>query len=324
MPTETKPKETARRTSSRKPGHTVGIEFDHLAIRGARLAQDGSGGAAVDMLSDVTGNFSEDRDLIEGLMLIKDQLKMGPRDTLATCLAGKQVSASQVTFRRLPAEEMEQALRIEMRKSIPFEIAGSTLDYQVLSGDSPQAETAQVLVAVAASGLLSRQLKVLEKAGLTPHFVDVLPVAVGNALWSWTGAPKGDYPYVAVHIGPQISTIVIDGARSPFFNRYIYFAAEDFVGREPTPDIEKRVASLAEEVARSLAFYEKNSFATGFQEVTLLGEYLETPALADRIRRQTGLSVRKMDLPRKLGLSHDRPAGRFDLAVSMAIRAGEE
>lgn len=308
-----------------KPGISVGLEFDHLAIRAARLAADGKGGHAVESMADVTGNFTEDADLIEGLRQIKDRLKIGAKDVLATCLSGKQVSASQITFRRLPPEEMEPALRIELRKSVPFEISGSTLDYQILAGGDSQAETIQVLVAVAGSGMLSRQLKVLEKAGLTPFTVDVLPVAAGNALWTSVGAPKNDSPHVAVHIGPQISTIVIDGAKSPFFNRYVYFAAEDFVGKDPgAADMEKRTHSLAEEVARSLAFYEKSAFTTGFQEILLLGEYLDTPNLSEKLRRQTGLGVRKMDLPKKIGMSHDMPPGRFDLAVALALRAGED
>lgn len=308
-----------------KPGHAIGLDFDHLAIRAARLALDGRGGCVVEGMADVTGNFTEDADLIEGLRQIKDRLKIGAKDALATCLSGKQVSVSQITFRRLPLEEMEPALRLEMRKSVPFEIAGSTMDYQILENGEAQTETIQVLVAVAGSGMLNRQLKVLEKAGLAPYTVDVLPVAAGNAMWVSVGTPKNDSPHVAVHIGPQISTIVIDGARSPLFNRYVYFSAEDFVGKEPgSPDVEKRIQSLVEEVSRSLAFYEKSTFATGFQEILLLGEYLDTPNFSEKLRRQTGLGVRKMDIPKKLGHSHEMPQGRFDLAVALALRAGEE
>lgn len=314
-----------RKKSSGRPGYSVGLEFDHLAIRAAKLGTDGNGGWKVEDLADVTGNFAEDADLIEGLRQLKDRLRIASRDGLATCLTGKQVSASQITFRNLPAEEMSQALRLEMRKSVPFDIAGSTLDYQVLNEAAAQAETVQVLVALAGAGLLSRQLNVLEKAGLSPSVVDVLPISAGNALWNWVGQPKNDAPVAAVHIGPQISTIVIDGPKSPFFYRYVYFAAEDFVGKETgTNELDKRIHSLAEEVARSLAFYEKSALAGGFQEICLMGEYLDTPLLTEKLRRTTGLGLRKMDLAKKMGHEHAMPAGRFDLAVSLALRAGEE
>lgn len=305
--------------------YAVGIEFDHLAVRAARIAIDGSSGYAVEGLADVSGDFSEDDALIEGMRQVKDRLRIGLRDSLSTCIGGKQVSATQIPFRKLAPEEMESALRLEMRKTVPFEIAGATLDYQVLGDGEAQSDTVQVLVAMAAAGMVGRQLGLLEKAGLTPSFVDVLPVAAGNALWSWVGLPKNDNPFVAVHVGPQTSTIVVDGARSPFFNRYVYFAAEDFAGADPgSPDLEKRLRSLAEEITRSVSFYEKSTFAGGFQEVLLLGEYLDTPGLPETIRRITGLPARRMDIPRKLGHAHDQPPGRFDLALALALRAGEE
>lgn len=310
---------------SMKPGHAVGLEYDNLAIRAARLALDGKGGILIENLIDATGNFGEDADLIDGLRQVKDRLKMGAKDKVFTCLAGKQVSASQITFRKLPPDEMEQALRIEMRKSTPFDVAGSTLDYQILGEPEQKAETVQILVAMAGAGLLTRQLKILEKADINPASIDVLPVAVCNALWTYVGSPPGDGPLVALHIGPQVSTIVIDGQKSQFFNRYIYFAAEETIGKDPmAPESERRTQSLVDEVSRSLAFYEKSTFATGFREILLLGDYLESKVIEERIRRKTGLTTRKMDLPNKLGLGHDSPAGRFDLAVSLAFRGGQE
>ncbi|HLP40243.1 MAG TPA: hypothetical protein VK465_01940, partial [Fibrobacteria bacterium] len=109
------------------------------------------------------------------------------------------------------------------------------------------------------------------------------------------------------------------------FNRYVYFAAEDCVGREPEgAESERRVQSLVDEVSRSLAFYESSVGARGFQELNLLGEYLDIPFLEERLRRQTGLSIRKMDMPRRLGYQHNIPEGRFDLAIALALLAGGE
>lgn len=302
---------------------SIGLEFDHLAVRSARVAKDSKGGYSVANLVDLTGDFSDDAALIEGIRQVVGQLKVGTREPLAACLLGKQISASQITFRRLPREEMESALRLEVRKSLPFEIAGASLDYHILTPETVESETIQVLVAVAGTGLLKRHLQVLEKAGLAPQWVDVLPVAIANSLWSWVGTPRGEKPLVALHIGPQISTIVVDGIKTPFFNRSVYFAAEDFANGNLTPDLEKSLLALSDEVLRSLAFYEKSNFTTGFQEINLLGEYLDTPTLKERLSRQTGLPVKKMDLPKKFGMSHDKPQGRFDLAVNLAVKAAE-
>jgi type IV pilus assembly protein PilM len=220
---------------------------------------------------------------------------------------------------------MESALRLEARKYVPFDVAGAALDYQVLDGVPEGSQSIEVLVALAGAGTLAQHLKVLERAGLNPSVVDVLPVAAGNALWNWVDPSRHDAHHVALHIGPQISTIVIDGARSPYFNRYVYFAAEDYAGREQgSVESEKRIQGLVDEVSRSLAFYETSAGARGFQEISLLGEFLDIPSLEERLRRQTGLAVRKMDMPRRLGYQHDFPVGRFDLAVALALLAGGE
>lgn len=314
-------------TSKKKPrtGHAVGLEFDHLAIRAARLVLNVGSAHAVENLVDVAGDFTTDDGLVDGLRQVRDRLKLTPREPLGTCLAGKQVSVSQIPFRRLAREEMEPALRLEARKHVPFDVAGAALDYQVLDGAPEGSQSIDVLVALAGAGILAQHLKVLERAGLNPSVVDVLPVAVGNALWNWVDPFRQDAHHVALHIGPQVSTIVIDGARSPYFNRYVYFAAEDCVGREPEgAESERRVQSLVDEVSRSLAFYESSAGARGFQEISLLGEYLDIPFLEERLRRQTGLTIRKMDMPRRLGYQHNIPEGRFDLAIALALLAGGE
>jgi Tfp pilus assembly PilM family ATPase len=309
-----------------KPGYTVGLEYDHLAIRGARIASDRKGGVSIDRLDEIRGDYTQDESLIDGLRSIKEKLGVTARDTIVACLAGKQVFASQITFRNLGREEMEPALRLELRKSMHFEVATASLDYQVLQqGDATAVtgDTVQVLVALAGGGLLPRQLKNLNKAGLKPAAVDVLPIAISNAIWTWADKPR-EHPQVAVHVGPVVSTIVIDGLRSPFFNRSVPFPADEILGKDPAAAMgDKRTPALGDEIARSLTFYEKNTFASGFTEILLLGEYLEDTPLPDLLRRHTGIPVRRMDIVKKLGAVNSREAGRFDLAVALAAR-GEE
>ena len=311
-----------RSIQTSKPGLTVGIEYDHLAIRAALLNSDGRGTFSVAKLEEIRGAYAEDRAILEGFRQVKTKLGLSGRDPVVTCLSGKQVFATQLPFRRLGAEEMEQALRLELRKTVHFEVATSTLDYQILGeDDGSNGGEAQVLVALASTSLLNRQLALLEKAGLKAMAVDVLPVAIANSLWAWKAGDELHHPLVAVHIGPQVSTIVIDGEYSPFFNRNVYFAAEDVFGENANPvDREKRIQSLAEEVSRSIIFYEKNSEISGFQEILLLGDYLEGSSLMEKLQRQTGLPVQKMDLAGKMGSIREPQPGRFDLAVALALR----
>lgn len=311
-----------RTIQTSKPGIIFGIEHDAQSIRSARLSTDGRGGFTVDRLEEVRGDFSEDVGLLEGFRKIRSLLNISTRDAVVACLTGKQVFATQLAFRKLAPEEMEQALRLELRKTVHFEVATSTLDFEILDeGDGSTGGEVQVMVAVASNGVLKKHLGHLEKAGLKAVAVDVLPVAVANAVWAWQGGGEGAHPLVALHLGPQVSTIVIDGEHSPFFNRNVYFPAEDAFGPNASAaDQDKRLRSLADEITRSLLFYEKNCRVSGFQEVVLLGEYLDREPLVPLLRNVTGLSVKKMDLAGKFGSLREPMAGKFDLAVALALR----
>ena len=295
----------AKRTiQTAKPGKILGIEHDHLGIRCARLSSDGRGGFAVERLEEIKGNFGEDAALLEGIRQIRAIIGTSAKEPVVTCLAGKQVFASQIEFRRLSPEEMDQALRLELRKTVHFEVATSTLDYQILPGEDESSDApVQVMVALAGNALLNRSLHLLEKAGLQPSAVDVLPVAIANALWSFADG-TADQPLIGLHVGAQIS-----------------FAAEDVFRKEANPaDRDKRLQLLADEVSRSLLFYEKNYGLSGYQGIVLLGDYLEGNGLIPSLSRQTSLPVHKMDLAAKLGYQKGQEPGHFDLAVSLALR----
>ncbi len=304
------------------PGFTLGVEFDSLAIRAARLFSDGRGGFSISGLDEFRGDLSDDDAIIEGLRKLNTRLGVGARESVVSCVTGKQVYATQIPFRKLGSEELEQALRLELRKTVHFEIATSALDYEVLPDDQGNdSGSCQLMVALAANSVLTRQMQVLERAGLKAATVDVLPISIANAIWSWRQGQESDAPAVALHIGPQVSTIVIDGEFSPFFNRSIYFAAEEVFGEQlSASDKAKRLQSLADEVTRSLSFYEKNALGTGFQEILLLGDYLSSPTLTDALRRQTGLMTSRMDLAAKLGSGLTAEPGKFDLALALALR----
>ena len=310
-----------RTIQTSKPGISIGIEHDHQGIRTARLIMDGRGTFTIDQLEEIKGDFSEDSGLLSGFKQLKNSLNPGVRDAIVACISGKQAFASQLEFRRLLHEEMEQALRLELRKTVPFEVATSTLDYQFLTEGETSGSLIQVLVALAPTIMLNRETRILDAAGLKPTAVDVLSIVVANAIWSWRGGEPSLHPLVALHVGPQVSTIVIDGIDSPFFSRNVYFSAEDTLGKNTAPaERDKRIKELADEVARSLAFYEKSAFGSGFQELLLLGEFLDAPALEEQLRRHAGLPVQKMSLATRFGYKGVTEPGHFDLAIALALR----
>lgn len=314
---------TKRSIQTSNPGYYIGIEFDAHTIRAARVSSDGRGSFTIASLEEASGDYTEDASLIENLRIVKTRLGVGPRDAIVTCLSGKQVYATQLDFRRLSGEEMEQALRLELRKIVHFEVATSSIDFEVLEDDGgPTGGQCRVMVSLASNSVLSRQMLLLDRAGMRPAAMDVLPLTVANALWLWRGAGGMESPCVALHLGPQVSTLVIDGEYSPFFNRSIPFAIDETNGDATSPtERAKKLSYLAEEVSRSLAFHEKNSGAGGYRELVILGEEIEGSEFGEVIKRRTGLDTFRMDLAGRIGGAKEvKRTGSFDIAIALALR----
>jgi|GEM_PF-720966 len=313
-------------TAAKNKAHTVvGLEFDAHAIRALRVNHAGASGYRIESLCEERGDFKEDTDLLDGLRKVKSRLSIGAREHVVTALAGKQVWAGEIQFRPLPPHEMVPALKLEVRKILHFEANHSALDYQVLSEANPQAnqEFANLLVVAAHNTLLNKQIKWLEKSGMRVAVVEVLPVAVMNAVWAQVGISKGEAAHVGLHFGPQVCTVCIDGEKSPFFNRSIYFSAEEVFGQgDPLTgrERERRLQILGEEIGRTLAYYEKNSLIGGFQSVSVFGDFSGEPGLTELVQKYTGMMPAELDVLKRFGYSMPAEASRFALSLALALR----
>lgn len=307
-----------------------GIEYDQCGIRGARVVMERVGDdelRVLDTVEEITGDFSTGEELLAGLKQLREKLAAAAGGFLATCIGGKEVYAARLAFRRLPDNEMANALRLEMRKSLPFELSSSTMDFQIMDSGERKDDKVDVLVAVVADALMSRHLKVLEKAGLKPEIVDVLPTAIANALNISLGdeAEEG-IAHLALHIGPSMSTVVFDGAGVPFFTRSIYFDAQRiFNGKEKAERMSERERSsktetFLGEITRSLSFYEHTYKVSRFGRMALMGDFSDRADLRMMIAERAGLQPLTSSPASRMGAAGMAPPGKLDLAVALASR----
>jgi Tfp pilus assembly PilM family ATPase len=313
---------------STKPLSSIGLDFDSTAIRGARieLAPGGSETMYVlKQLEQVRGSFTKDEALISGLKQIRDKLQISAADRLVTCVSGKQVYAAQMPFKKLPAAEMKNALRIEIRKSLPFESSGSIIEYQPIDGND-KADVGEYFVTAVANILLDRHLQILGKAGLKPSSVDVLPAAVANTLYAGVTDLEQGNAYVMIHVGPSVCTLVIDGRGAQFFHRTIYFVAEEMFGEAqpatplPQREWDRRMTALGDEVVRSISFYEKSYRGSKIGGVYLLGDYAKNEHLKTTIQSRTGLYVNHTGIASQLGNKDEAIQGIYEIALALALR----
>ena len=245
---------------------SIGIEFDTISIRAVKLnILSGSSKSKVMVagLSELRGDFSSDENLAGGMKKIKEKIAVSPTDLVATTLSGKQVYVAQIPFRKLPDEEMKNALRLEIKKSLSFEVAGAAIDFQMVEG-TKKGDDAQFIVTAVPSVMVSRHLNMMERLGIKPYIVDVLPLSIANAFHLSQPSLALGLAYVVVHIGPIVTNVVICGDSTvPFFHRSIYFLCDELFGDNEQAsalsgdDLDRKLNDLTEEIARSISFYGK-------------------------------------------------------------------
>lgn len=316
-----------------KGASAIGIEIDSQAIRAARVAPGRGGGAhaTVSAIEEVGGSFTTDEQIVEGLRMLRKRLEISFADTVVTCVGGKQVYATQMMFKKLSDDEMKTALKFEIRKNLPFDTANATIEYQFLSQPSKKNEFAPLIVTAVANTLLRKTLALFEKAGLPPTIIDLFPLTVANSLWAGKLAAGAapDTAATVLHIGPEFSTVVIDGDKVPFFTRTIYFnTVESPVAAQQTPvvtttgDFDRKAAAYTEEISRSLAYYRTTFRTRTAPSLVVLGAYA-LPELLDKIMRDTSLTISRLDLVSDLDAHQTAPAGKFDIAVTLGLRGME-
>ncbi|MDR3012065.1 MAG: pilus assembly protein PilM [Chitinispirillales bacterium] len=323
----------------------VGFDQDSASIRAVRLALDPprSWGRAPDWeflgAEEETGNFTDEAQLVASLKGLRDRLKIQPTDFVITCLSGKQTYAVQVDVRRLPDDEMPNMLRLELRKSMPFEATVATFDYQFLSTESGSGREGgggvPVMVSAAANSYLSKHIDTYAKANLRPSHVEILPISIANAFWAMRSAdPKAvaaQETYAILHLSSNTCTIVIDGGKHPFFNRSFNFNIGEIVasagaaaGAEPTSpgrvsNVTMQMNSLATEVTKSITYYKNTFKGSQISGVALIGNHASHSAFeafGTRVghelqRIHTGQLVRA---PKSLGVD------KYDLAIALAMQ----
>ena len=100
-----------------KKNVSIGIELDSESLRAARVTSTDAGMQGdfyISSLEELQGDFTKDEEIISGLKTIKKKFSIIHTDNVITCVAGKQVYAAQTFFRKLPDNEMKNALKFEI------------------------------------------------------------------------------------------------------------------------------------------------------------------------------------------------------------------
>ncbi|AEV15684.1 Pilus-associated protein pilM [Thermus sp. CCB_US3_UF1] len=130
---------------------------------------------------------------------------------------------------KMPPKEMEEAVRWEAERYIPFPIDEVVLDFAPLEplSEVSEGEQTEVMVGVARQEAVAGLLEALRGAGLMPVVLDVKPFAGLYPLEAELGA-EPERVAVAVEIGAESTSLVLTRGDRPLAVRVLTLSGKDF------------------------------------------------------------------------------------------------
>lgn len=245
---------------------------------------------------------------------------LGIKGKEAACsISGNSVIIRKISLPLMPVEELEDQIRWEAEQYIPFDINDVSVDFQILSPDAQGISKMNVLLVASKKDIINDYQTVFAEAGLKLVVMDVDAFAVQNAYE--TNYPEEQNEVVAlVNIGASIINLNIVCAGASLFTRDVQMGGslyteeiqkqfgvsdEDAEHKKLTAaesdearlmDIMQRVNdTMAQEIRRSLDFYNSTAGEGMISKVYLSGGAAKTLLLMEAIQRKLSLPVKMLN-----------------------------
>lgn len=291
-----------------KSNRLVGLDIGSSEVKAVELQPSGDG-------FEITGFASSKiKTPDEVKFAVKEVFRAGGFKTkrVVTSVSGRSVIVRYVTMLQMNREDLQNAIRYEADKYIPFEVEEVVLDCQVLEentgkGEGDQPEMKVLLVAVKRA-LIEEHVALLKDCGLTPSVIDVDAFALGNAFELRSIATKREKEFeekvvALIDIGGNKTNINIMKGKTSAFTREVYLAGNDFSeaiarrlgveegeaealkvdARDRVGEVEECILptldDLGNEVQLSFDYFE-NQFDKEVEEVYISGGSAKLPGLA--------------------------------------------
>ncbi|WP_105317717.1 type IV pilus assembly protein PilM [Thermus tenuipuniceus] len=177
--------------------------------------------------------------LVEGVIAEPQALAQELKELLAeartkkryvvTAVPNPSVILRTLQVPKMPLKEMEEAVRWEAERYIPFPIDEVVLDFAPLDplAEVAEGEQVEVMVGAARQEAVASLLEALRGAGLTPIILDVKPFAGLYPLEAQLSSdPEG--VSVAVEIGAESTSLVLLKGNRPLAVRILTLSGKDF------------------------------------------------------------------------------------------------
>ncbi len=163
--------------------------------------------------------------------------------SVVTAVSNRQAITRNILLPRMSLQELDEAIKWEAERYIPFPIEEVVLDYYVLDNPSDIVEGGQIEVVIAAArlDLVGQQVEYLKRAGLEPVVIDIKPFTLLRSLHgsllgehlnastlSGNSYTESNEVGVVVEIAASNSTITLVRGERVLMNRNISVSGDDF------------------------------------------------------------------------------------------------
>ena len=235
--------------------------------------------------------------------LLRQQLKTSGIRTKRVTLA---LNSPEALFRlvnlpQLPLDILPEAVRREAEKVMPVALDEFYLSYQTMPKSRDEMS---VLMAIYPRDATDRLVKMVRKAGLVPHFMDLAPIALCRLI----SEPK------AILLSSQTDyldiAIIADGLPQVIRSLSI-------PGRSSS--LSAKLDAIKEEVERTVAFYNSSHQDAPFGSTVPLvvcGDLLESPDSQQMITDRLGYTVSAPDFPLDAPPEFDKSSYMVNVALA--------
>jgi len=190
---------------------TIGLDIGSHSIKlvGLKMTSKGPFLTLVGMKEIPPGGDKEDVNTVaETLKSLLSEVGLKTKKVRLT-VSGSGVHIKRISIPSLPKAELKEAVRWEIKDSLPYPVETAQIDFQILNEYVEDNVKKLDLITVACpKELVDRTLSIAEGAGLQPSHLDVGPFALWNTLLTWDRIKKEE-TIAAIDLGSEKTGIYL-------------------------------------------------------------------------------------------------------------------
>jgi MSHA biogenesis protein MshI len=230
-------------------------------------------------------------------------------------LSPDQYSSHTLAAPAVPDDEMVDALRWQMRATLPFAPEEAAIDYMHLSRAEPASAAANLLVFAAQRRIVNRLVEPLLAARVAVQAVDVPELAQRNLLARLPGPGSGQ---ALLSLDPSSGLLTVLAQGELCFARRIQMPRPDDLEEEDPEHVAARVAT---QIQRSVEIVERQS---GLPPITAIwiGPHPYSALISSVIAEHTAIDCPQLDLAAEIHFAPGIAELDAEIASSAVIAIG--